>query len=390
MTETITPSASKARVPQRLIQLVPRFRPDADGVGECALTFGDALFKSHGIRSDFIAYNSPKPNSTLDMPNPLAHTLQRLGGGEAGPLNRALDALIANSSEPPVLILHYVSYGYSPSGIPWWLPGSLERFLGKGGRLVGLFHELFATGSFPSRTFFTSWLQRRIFRRLLAHSEAAFTSNEEFLASIERENKWHRPVNLIGICSNVGEPERPGPLALRRRRLAVFGQFFGRKSLYSLYLPVLRSVANHLGIEEIADIGPVDDPDWMRKHVYRGLGSLVHSYGTQTAAATSMLLEDSILGVVAYRYAMRWKSGIIAAYQAHAMPVLLFPNRDEVEPEPRQPGDWCLSADQLFALAPGSLVEMQSAATAGYQNYQRFRSSRLMVETILPALLQQK
>jgi hypothetical protein len=127
----------------------------------------------------------------------------------------------------------------------------------------------------------------------------------------------------------------------------------------------------------------------MRKHVYLPLGSIVHSYGTQPAAATSVLLEDSVLGVVAYRYAMRWKSGIIAAYQAHAMPVLLLPHKDELEPEPPEPGDWCFSTDQLLALDPGSLVDMQNAATAGHRSYQRFRSSHSMVETILPALLQQ-
>jgi len=391
MTELKASSVPEGRMPRRLIQLVPRFRPDVDGVGECALNLGDAFLKGYGIPSDFIAYNPPRPESTLQVPDPFPHTLQRLRGGLAEPLNRTIEALIAGSSEPPVLLLHYVSYGYSRNGIPWWLNGVVDRFREKGGRPVGLFHELFATGKFPSRTFFTSWLQRRIFRRLLAQSEAAFTSNEAFLEQIASDNKRHRPVGLIGICSNVGEPEYPRPLASRRRRMAIFGQFLTRKSVYSRYLPMLQKVTDHLEIEEIADIGPVDEPDWMDQNVYRPLGSLVHGYGTLTAAATSALLEDSILGVLPYRYALRWKSGIFAAYQAHAMAILLFPHhKDEVEPEPRERGDWCYSADQLLALALGSLDAMQSSATAGHQHYQRFRSSRLMAATILPILIEKK
>jgi hypothetical protein len=388
MTEPIKHLASDTRLPPRILQLVPRFRPDTDGVGDCALTLGNALLKSYGVSSDFLVYNSARSHSKLETPDLFSHTLQRLGGGKAGPLNRALDEAIAKSSHPPILLLHYVSYGYSQNGTPWWLPGAVERFIGKGGRFVGLFHELFATGRFPSRTFFSSWLQRRIFQRLLTQSEAAFTSNQEFLARIESEDSRHRPVSLIGICSNVGEPDHPKPLTLRRRRLAVFGQFLTRKSVYSQFLPDLLRVADHLGLEEIADIGPVDAPDWMEQHVYRPLGGRVHSYGTQSFAATSTLLEDSILGVVPYRYAMRWKSGVFAAYQAHAMAILLLQHKDEVEPEPREQNDWCYSLDQLLALAPGSLLEMQDAATAGFDHYQQFRSSRSMAETILPALLQ--
>jgi hypothetical protein len=377
-----------ASLPSRIIQLVPRFRPDADGLGECSLNLGDALLKGYGIRSDFLVYNSPRQQSTLEMPDPFLHSLQTLGGGESGPLNSALDKLIANASEPPLLLLHYVSYGYSHNGTPVWLHRAMERFLAKGGRLVTLFHELFATGPFPSRTFFTSWLQHRVFRRLLSQSESVFISNEEYRRQIERDSAKQRPVSLIGICSNVGEPEDPKPLTARRRRIAVFGQFATRKHLYSNYLPDLLKVMDHLAVDEIADIGPVDDPEWMEANVVRPLGSRVHSVGTQSPAATSALLQDCILGALQYRYAMRWKSGVFAAYQAHAVPILLFPHHaDEINPEPREPGDWCFSAEQLLALPPDSLIELQRAATRGFQHYQQFRASRRMAECLIPALM---
>ncbi len=382
--ESTVSSKPDSRLPARLIQLAPRFRPDADGLGECALNLGDALSKGYGVRTDFLAYNPPRPGAALQMPEPFPHTLQCLAAGGAKQLDRALDALTAGSSDPPVLLVHYVSYGYSRGGIAWWLPGVVERFRGRGGRFIGLFHELFAAGAFPSRTFFTSRLQRGIFRRLLAQSDAAFVSSEDFLKRIEPENRAHRPVSLIGICSNVGEPENPKPLASRRRRLAVFGQYLTRKNLYTRYLSALLRVAEHLGIDEIADIGPVEEPAWIEERVYRPLGGLVRGYGTLPVAETSRLLEDSILGAVPYRYSMRWKSGVFGAYQAHAMAILLFPYEEEVEL--REPGDWCLSADQLLEIPQGSSDELQRCATAGHRHYTQYRSSRSMAEALLPAL----
>src|SRR5208337_755983 len=142
----------------------------------------------------------------------------------------------------------------------------------------------------------TSGLQKRIFRRLLAQCHAAFTSNTEFVERIGPEDLRRHPVGLIGICSNVGEPENPKPLAARPRRLAVFGQFLTRKDVYTRHLPALLEVAQHLEIEEIADIGPVDDAAWMEEHIYRPLGGLVRAYGTLPTTDTSRLLEDCILG----------------------------------------------------------------------------------------------
>jgi hypothetical protein len=374
-------------LPSRLIQLVPRFRPDLDGVGECALRLGNALYKAYEIPSDYLVYHPPAPGSSIDLPVPFPHRVERLTGASASSLNHALDHFLADSSAPPVLLLHYVSYGFSPHGTPAWLPPAIERFHAKGGRVLTLFHELYALARFPSKTFFTSWLQRRIFRRLLARSEAAFTASQEFLDRIQQNNKTHRPASLIGICSNAGEPDNPKPLALRKRRLAVFGRFSTRKHLYARNLPQLLHIAQHLGIDEIADIGPVDEPLWMEKHVYGPAGGLVRGYGALDDSAVSGLLEDSILCALAYRFPLRWKSGVFAAYQANAMAILLF--RFENETEPRDPADWCLSADRLLALPAGSvdsMAKMQQAAIAGYEHYRRYRSAHSMAEILLPAL----
>jgi hypothetical protein len=374
-------------LPTRLIQLVSRFRPDADGVGETALNLANVLWNDHGIASDFLVYQAPGPKPALDIPESFPHTIERLDGGGAVAFHRAIDRLTASSAAPPILLLHYVSYGYSRQGIPFWLPPAVERFIGRGGQLLTLFHELFAKPRFPTKTFITSGMQQRIFRRLLAASEAAFTSSEDYLETMRRSNRANRPLSLIGICSSAGEPQQPGPLAQRKRRMAIFGRFATRKLIYAHHLAALERVAKHLGIEEIADIGSVEDPQWMEERVLRPLGSLVRTYGTLTVSAVSQLLEDTMAGALAYSYALRGKSSVIAAYQAHAMAILMFP--EEGRDEPREPGSWTLAAEELLALPAQSqalLDRLQDAATAGHDHYNRYRSAHSMAETMLPAL----
>ena len=379
----------------RLIQLTPRFRPDVDGLGECALSLADALEQFHGVRSHFVVANPLRPEQELDAPAEGPHTITRLAAPGATALNRELDRLLAESAMPPVLLLHYVGYGYSREGIPFWLLGCLDRFRGRGGRVATLFHELYAHGSFPSKTFFASALQRRIFRRLLALSDAAFTSNEVFLAQMKAADRAgdqaRRPVSLIGICSNVGEPERPRPFAERKRRLAVFGRFATRRHLYQRHGAALLAVARHLGIEEIADIGPVEDAEWMESNVGVRFGALLRIYGALPAAEVSVLLDDSMVGAVSNPYSLAGKSGVVAAYQAHAVGVLLFPYGDEVEPRELadSAGGWALSTEELLAQPAGSHAlreRMAQAAAAGHRHYRHFRSARAMAETLLPAL----
>jgi hypothetical protein len=374
-------------LPGRLIQMVSRFRPDADGVGEFALRLADILSNEHRIPGDLLVYNPPGPEPELGLSAGVPHAVKNLKAGGGAALNQALDRYAASSASSPVLLLHYVSYGYSPHGTPFWLPEALERFTAGGGRLLTFFHELYALPRFPARTFFTSGLQRRIFRRVLAASEVAFTSNEEFMAAAQRDNRRNRPIGLVGICSTAGEPENPQPLAQRARRLAVFGRFLSRRRLYSNQLDGLERIARHLEIEEIADIGAIDDRAWMDENVLRPMGRLVHPYGTLSLEAASRLLEDSLVGALDYSYGLRGKSGIFAAYQAHATPILLFPEKDGREQPP--PGGWTLGADDLLALPPGrdaQLDRLQRAADEGRADYLRHRSARAMAEKVLSVL----
>jgi hypothetical protein len=374
-------------LPARLIQVVARFRPDADGVGETALNLANVLLTDHGIRSDFLVYNPPYPQPALEIADDFPHGIERVLGAGAAPFNSALDRLVGTHGPAPAMLLHYVPYGYSRQGIPTWLPPAIERFTGRGGRLLSLFHELYALPRFPSRTFFISWLQRRIFRRLLAGSEFVFSSSEDFLDVIARSNYRRRPASLIGICSSAGEPENPKPLDQRTRRLAVFGRFVTRKRLYENHLPELERVARHLGVEEIADIGAVEDIGWFEEQVAAHLGPMLRSYGALDVSAASRLLEDTLVGALEYPCFLRGKSSVYAAYLAHATAILLFPAPGPADP--RDAENWPLGANDLLSLpahSPALFNCLRDAAAAGHRHYRRYRSARSMAEAILPAL----
>lgn len=372
--------------PSRILHVVARFRPDADGVGETALNLANVLLRDYGIGSGFIVFKPAGSVPELEIADSFPHPIARLDG-VPGAFDSAMERLAGQPPEPPTLLLHYAPYGYAQQGVPFWLPPALNRIIRRGGRLLTLFHELYARPRFPRKTLITSGFQKHIFRSLLAASQAAFTSSEDYLETMRRNNRANRPVRLIGICSSAGEPEHPGPLKARARRLAVFGRFVTRKALYSRHLATLARVAQHLGIEEIADIGAVEDPLWMEKNVLEPLGPLMKTYGVVSVKEASRLLGDCIVGAIAYCYDLRGKSSIYAAYQAHAVAILHF--SDSGLEETREPGSWSLSANDLLGLPPGSEVlanRLQQAASAARDHYDRYRSVRAMAETMLPAL----
>lgn len=376
-------------LPSRLIQLVARFRPDTDGVGEAALRLADVLWQEHRVPTHFLVYSGPQADAGLELPQPFAHTLEYLGSGDNA-LESALEPFLAQGQRP-MLLLHYVSYGYSSQGTPTWLAPALEHFIARGGRVVTLFHELYATPRLFSRTLFTAGLQKRIFRRLLALTEAAFTSSERFLELAEEENWKKRPIRLIGICSTTGEPENPSPLSTRARRLVVFGRFATRRQLYEMHPALLRRLVQHLAIGEIADVGPIDDPAWFEANAAAPLHGLLHSYGTLAVPQASELFAHSLAGALVYPAHLLSKSSIFAAYQAHAMAIALFP--DGTPERPSNTAGRFLRPETMLSMpaqSPALLDEMQQTATRGLEHYRRYRSARSMVETLLPALTEQE
>jgi hypothetical protein len=359
-----------------------------DGLCDFAIALGDRLWRQHAIATDFVVWRKAGPVADLEVPGgeDYPHRVLHAASQTARELAVVLDRLL-DSDQEPTMLLHYTPYAYSSQGIAWWLPGVLRRFVHRGGRIIGFFHELYAIGRFFSKTRMSSGWQHRIYRQTLELCEAGITSNIEYLKQMERDNVAGHPLVLAGICSTIGEIDAPLPVAGRPRRLVVFGKFASRIRLYQQHLSALKQLLSHLEIEELADVGEIGP---VRNELVRfgeQFGDKFHICGALPAREVGALMTGSIAGVVNYNSRLRFKSSIVGAYQAHALPVIYFTPQNEsaiVESDPS-----CVYPSQLLAQpagSPGLSSLLEESASAGFAFYRQHRSCESILRQILPFL----
>lgn len=391
MPEALPSLDGGCRLPERLIQLVPRFRPDADGLGDAAMVLSDVLWRRHGVPSDFVVWQQPHPNPELpaqggDVAASSPHRVFRLPRQRPADLANILDQFTAQVPSP-VMLLHYSPYGYSREGIPVWLPGLIRGFTQRGGRVVGFFHELYPERHLFSKTLIVSGVQRRLLRRILPLCAVGITSNSDYIRRMSQLNRMGRPLVQAGVWSNVGELVEPTGLESRPRRLAIFGQHQTRGRLYEQHLTQLQKLCVHLGIAEVADIGPVGDKHEVLEAAGQMLAGKLKVYGPLPNEQVSALLAGSQAGAVNYTFDQRFKSGIVAAYQAHALPVVLF--RPTGDPVPSEFDTAFPTPDRIMALPVGCVgltALLEDASHAGFKYYRENRSYDSVLTKILPWL----
>jgi hypothetical protein len=364
----------------QLIQIVPRFPPGLDGLGEFALKLGDALLQLNRTTSDFVVWR-PGESATPGITGP--HRIYPLTAPTASALEETVQPLLKQNPSITIL-LHYTSYSYSKEGLPLWLPDVLKRLKARGARVVTFFHELYATGRFPNKTWMGSWLQKRIFRQILQLSDAAITSNAGYYEEIKTYSST-KPLLLTGIGSNVGEPIASIPWDERKRRLVVFGLPATRERLYRQHLPNIKSLCSQLAIDELADLGSTEGIGSTIDDMRKQFSPIFRSYGVLPMKRISNILANSLAGAVNYRYDLRFKSGVVAAYQAHALPAILFTPKGEQVPLDFAPD--ALAAEEVFS-AQDKNTEAQLGVYAknGFNYYRSHRSFETIAKDILPLL----
>jgi hypothetical protein len=266
----------------RVLQIVPRLPPPAEGVGSYALCLERALAE-RGISTRFLT-------------------------AEEGGLARRLEG-----AEEDAVLLHYANYGYQRRGCPFWLPGALRRCC-RGGRrrLVTVFHEVYATGPPWRSSFWTQPFQRRIAAAVARESDALVTSLDLYVRRIGPAAAGK--VSVTPVFSTVGEPPEPPPLASRARRMVLFGGRGARGRAYGELRRELLAACRSLGIEEIADVGPP-----LEENAAAVDGFPVRRLGVLPEAEVGELLGSSLAGFVAYPAFFLPKSTIFAAYCAHGV-----------------------------------------------------------------------
>lgn len=262
----------------KIHQITPHLPPPFEGVGTYAAALAGAL-ESHGIETRFVV-----PDRTVEG------LRRELGDAET-------------------VLLHYAGYGYQRRGCPAWLAEGLADWQG---RLVTVFHEVWASGP-PWRSSF--WLlpeQRRI-AAALARRSAALVTTLEIYGDLLRPWTREREVAVMPVFSTVGEPAAVPGFAERERRIVVFGGAGVRRRTWERFLPDLTRTARELGAREVVDVGPpVALPGSVEEIPVRVLGVLPPD-------EVSALLLRSAAGFLAYPPDFLPKSTIFAAYCAHGM-----------------------------------------------------------------------
>ncbi len=273
-----------------LVQIVPNLSSQADGVAQMARALARGL-EAVGLATRFVSGSDVFGDSTR-----LKATL------ESGPV-----------------LLHYVGYGYHADGCPNWLVEGIEGWRNEsGGRLLVLFHEVFATGPPWSRTFWFSPSQRAIARRLAQACDRAVTSLEAY-ATLLRPWRAGRSTEVWPVVSPFVEPGTVEPLSTRHSTLLVLGGPGNRQRMYRSHGGPLRAACEALGIEEVLDVGPTPERQ-QRLPGFRAIGPLGD-------AAVGQLLLEARAGLVSYPAGFFAKSTVAAAYCAHGLlPVCLVPS----------------------------------------------------------------
>ena len=303
--------------PATFVQIVPRITAPPSGVVDYGLRVAEGLRDTFGMKTILLA---GAPATTLEQ-NQIGWPSHSLTVKSARCLQETLDAIHARSPFQCMLV-HVSGYGYAPRGAPFWLAQGLSQWLAKRSdiKVIGVFHELFATGRPWQSSFWFGALQAYVTRRIWRLCDAAITTNTLYM---EQLRAWRvadcPPIELLPVVSTVGEPEAIAPFDKRARTAIVFASPGVEKTLYANCGAALEQAVNSLGIERIIDIGG------RRQAPPSSVsGAPVTALGRLPAAQISALMCDASYGFLYYDASRMGKSTVFAAYAAHGLVPVCF------------------------------------------------------------------
>jgi hypothetical protein len=364
-----------------ILQVIPGFKPDVDGMGDFSRRLGTALWEKHSIRSHYVVFR--KPHLPLDAGEIAPNTISYPSAATPALLLNHIEDLKKTRNFDAILV-HYGPYSYSPLGRPKAF-GKILDTLSKSSNLGIFFHELYASGKPWKRAFWTNREQKRCVVGLLRYATIAFTSNSEYMQKLENLNTTASQIVKIPVVSNIGEPLLLPSLSERMRQLIIFGQIANRTRLYKEHKETLETICRLLNIHTVIDVGSGSStliPSRLDRAVVR-------SVGWMDDQQLSILLSESIAGAIGYWPDVWEKSGVIAAYQAHGMIPVLIPLESRRTQIPSFV-PYVVVEDLLkVATKDGSIPieQMQSISDASHDYYLRNQSVYRCAEVIASSFI---
>jgi len=176
-----------------------------------------------------------------------------------------------------------------------------------------MFHELYASGPPWRSSFWTSPLQRWLTKSLALLADHCVTNLANSAQVLLRmtgcpESKF----SLLPVFSNVGEKQQHSKLITRKPRMVVFGSTEWRRRAYFDHRVALERACEELELVDVVDIGPPGG-------AIPKLAVPCVTKGCLTAEEVGKELSDARAGFFTYPVPYLGKSGVFAAYAAHAL-----------------------------------------------------------------------
>ena len=247
------------------------------------------------------------------------------------------------------VVLHYVSYGFQPKGLPTWLVDGLEEWRRRKAlstkqrppvpsrRLITMFHEMYATSSPLRSPFWVKPWARQIIRRLVRASDLWVTSCDRYFDWLVTEfGAEPERGKCIPIGSNVPAAMAPHP-RLRpnaRLRLVLFGLPNTRLWALERHHRVMRALVQADMAGSILLLGRSNDSAKQARRLaefQRGIGGEWQAAFDLPPEDVAEKLAQCDIGFVANEPGILTKSGVFAALAANGV-VCVVSNREGGSP----------------------------------------------------------
>ena len=361
----------------RILQIVPRAPGLHDGVGDYALKLAEQLRSDHERETIFAAaaVTSDSRVQNFDVVAPLA----------------IAEHECAHCHD---VILHYVNYGYHKRGLPTHLSSMVQRLKQTcGGRLVTIFHELYASAP-PWRSAF--WLQpaQKAIARAIARLSDACVVSSETMRDLLRRLSPTSEIAVHPVVSALGEPNLSIDQFVRRdpHRWVIFGGTHLLQRSLSTFRHRLSVIPESFFPHELYVLGGEENPT-----THRDLGEIrgiaCHYRPRIEASAASEILSSCSFGWIDYfrqhsvPTAAILKSGSFASYCAHGViPILPHEGSVIALQGDQLPGPYFIETNRTHLPA---LPDRAKTSACIYEWYRRHASVEHLANGIA-ALLQIK
>jgi hypothetical protein len=297
-------------VTSELVIVTPEIAPGSGGVADHTLAL--------------LRYWRSIPNLTLLVANAAPVATESVSNGKQ--LEKTRDAILAQlpASGGKVLV-QYSAYGFNRLGYPHDLLRALVDWKKRsGGRLVVMFHEIWAFWPFINKNFIVQHLHRRALKRLLQVCDAAFTTTASQAQHLRRLHHA-ASVQVLPVGSNI-----------RRNKFGKVSRDEGSAALFGLQSSRVRALENmHKSLTTLAAAGKVkrivclghdSDPEASaREHELLRQLNLAEGFahlGGLAEEAVSDILATAYFGIFGQNELSCTKSGSFMAYAVHQLNVL--------------------------------------------------------------------